>query len=285
MKCRTFVTLVWRRDVSPRGVSEFQRGGRSVANASVTSSRCDAKRKTAAGPPAGAARCAEAALDAFEHAAAEQHTLQVRRRDVVSERRDVHLAQLRDRERRRCEREADVRVGELRPQARLRGRDDRGVVARRAAAAGSLRATSPPRSPSERTSPRYAVASVPSARTRVSSCSRCARAPVSTARARAVSSDSPRASAADGSAPPSSSTSSRPSRARRTTPTTVCQVESATVFVPQSKTSESAVKKSLAAVLVLVLAVAAAGCGSSKKATSTTTATTTTDQRRRSRSA
>src|SRR5512146_2623518 len=38
----------------------------------------------------------------------------------MAERRDVELAQLRDREHLRCEREAEVRVRELRAQPRLR---------------------------------------------------------------------------------------------------------------------------------------------------------------------
>src|SRR5439155_6914730 len=52
-----------------------------------------------------------------EDAAAEQHALEVRGRDLVSERRDVEVAQLGDGERLGREREADVRVGELRSEA------------------------------------------------------------------------------------------------------------------------------------------------------------------------
>ena len=66
------------------------------------------------GPEAAARRSAQ-------HAAAEQHALEVRGRDVVPERRRVQVAELRDRERRRREREAEIRVGELRAQALAAG--------------------------------------------------------------------------------------------------------------------------------------------------------------------
>src|SRR5262249_46945411 len=49
----------------------------------------------------------------LDHPAAQQHALQVRRRDVVAERRSVEVPELRDRALRRREREADVRVREL----------------------------------------------------------------------------------------------------------------------------------------------------------------------------
>src|SRR5918996_5546404 len=64
----------------------------------------------------------------LEQPAADEHTLEVGRRDVVAERRTVDLAELGDRERGRCEREADVRVRELPPQALAAGERDRGVV-------------------------------------------------------------------------------------------------------------------------------------------------------------
>src|SRR5262249_37250983 len=51
-----------------------------------------------------------------EHVAADEHALEVRRRDVVTERGAVDVAELRDGELRRRERERDVRVRELRAQ-------------------------------------------------------------------------------------------------------------------------------------------------------------------------
>src|SRR5436190_10546886 len=63
-----------------------------------------------------------------EHAPAEEHALEVRRRDVVPERGDVDLAQLRQREARRGEREARVRVRELRAQPVAAGERDRAVI-------------------------------------------------------------------------------------------------------------------------------------------------------------
>src|SRR5439155_19600757 len=62
----------------------------------------------------------------------------------------------------------------------------------------------------------------------------------------------------------------------RTTANATCRgrlVGSATVFVPQSKTSEEAVKKTILALAALALIVA--GCGGSSKKSSTTTATMT----------
>jgi hypothetical protein len=87
---------------------------------------------------AGAARRTHA-LDALEHAAADEHPLQVRRRDVVAECGHVYLAQLRDSEHGRREREADVRVGELASQPRLgRGHELVVVIARGRPRAGEL---------------------------------------------------------------------------------------------------------------------------------------------------
>ena len=79
---------------------------------------------------------------------------------------------------------------------------------------GEAGVQSPSSETSDGTSPRYTVASLPSERSRVSSCSRCASAPMSTTRPSAVSSGSAAPSGAEGSAPPTSSTSSRDSRAR-----------------------------------------------------------------------
>ena len=102
------------------------------------------------------------------------------------------------------------------------------------------------------------MATPPVGSTRVSSCSTWASADTSTARARAGSSCSPARSVAL-----PICASRRPSWTRSTTPTTVCEVESATVFVPQSKTSECPVKKLIPfALLAVCLALLATGCGS-----------------------
>ena len=183
-------------------------------------------------PAAGTARRAQP-LDPLEHPASNEHALQVRRRHVVPERRDVDLAQLRDRERRRREREADVGVRELRAQPRLRGRDE--LAPGRAAAPGRSasrrRRARPPgrdRGTRSRSDRRAAPASRAARRARASS--------TSSARASAAASGSRTARRACGSPSPASSTSSCPSRARSATPSTVWEVESTTVFVPQSKT-------------------------------------------------
>ncbi len=63
--------------------------------------------------PAAARPGAPPLADRRDGAAALEHPAQVRRRDVVPEGGDVHVAQLPERERPRGEREADVRVGEL----------------------------------------------------------------------------------------------------------------------------------------------------------------------------
>src|SRR5437764_14629200 len=63
------------------------------------------ERRGAPARPAGRAD----ALNALELATAHEHALQVRRRDVVAERRDVDQAQLRHREGRRPQGEPDVR--------------------------------------------------------------------------------------------------------------------------------------------------------------------------------
>src|SRR5439155_1780524 len=65
---------------------------------------------------------------ALDHAATQEDALQVGRRDVVPERGGVELAQLRDRELRRRQREADVRVRELCAQALTARERDRAVV-------------------------------------------------------------------------------------------------------------------------------------------------------------
>src|SRR5437762_2149659 len=83
------------------------------------------RRRTAA-TPAGAAPLA----GCLDDAAAKQDALEVRGRHVVSERGPIKLAELRDRELRRREREADVRVGELRAQALAAGQRDLAVVER-----------------------------------------------------------------------------------------------------------------------------------------------------------
>src|SRR5437763_1913174 len=110
---RRFATAAWAWRASC--ATSAARGG-STSRRSVCPWRCG---RAAAGPPGGAH-----ALDALEHAAADEDALQVRRRDVMPERRDVDLPQLGDRELPRREREADVRVRELGPQARLCLRDE-----------------------------------------------------------------------------------------------------------------------------------------------------------------
>jgi hypothetical protein len=66
----------------------------------------------------------------LDHASAQQHPLQVRRRNVVPERGGVKIAELGDRELRRCEREADVRVRELCAKPLAAGERDLAVVER-----------------------------------------------------------------------------------------------------------------------------------------------------------
>ena len=93
-----------------------------------------------------------------EHAAPQEDALEVGRGDLVAERRRVEVAELRDGEGLGREREAEVRVGELRAQALAAGERERAVVeggrrqARRPGASRVLRAR-PGRCP-VRTSPR-----------------------------------------------------------------------------------------------------------------------------------
>src|SRR5204863_1735584 len=75
--------------------------------------RAEAKdRCRPAAPAAGAAALA----GRLDDSAPEQHALEVGRRDIVAERGRIEITELRDRELRRCEREADVRVRKLRAQ-------------------------------------------------------------------------------------------------------------------------------------------------------------------------
>ena len=71
-----------------------------------------------------------APADGLDRAAPEEDALQVRGRDLVSERRLVDVAELGERERRRCQREADVRVRELATEPVATREDDRAVVER-----------------------------------------------------------------------------------------------------------------------------------------------------------
>ena len=66
----------------------------------------------------------------LEEPAAQQDALEVRRRHRVAERGRVQIAQLRHREGRRREREAEVRIRELAAQALAGGHQDRLVVVR-----------------------------------------------------------------------------------------------------------------------------------------------------------
>ena len=134
-----------------------------------------------------AARAARGAplADPLQDAAPEQHTLQVRRRDVVAQRRDIDLAQLGDRERLGASAKPTLVY-----ESFARRRACAAVTSSRSSRfAGAAPAES--RSSSAWRIPRYAVASEPFRRIRVSSCSTWARASTSTARASASSSDSP----------------------------------------------------------------------------------------------
>ena len=77
--------------------------------------RLAGERELLGGTPAGPARVAAAARR-HERTAADQHALEVRRRHVVAERRRVDVAELVQREGRRREGEADVRVRQLAAQ-------------------------------------------------------------------------------------------------------------------------------------------------------------------------
>ena len=185
----------------PRSVS----GGLSTANWSVTSSAGVRKRKSAAGRPPAARR---AASRWPRGAAPHQHALEVRRGHVVPKRRDVDLSKL-ERERLRREREADVRVRELRAEPLPSRQDDLAVVERHlrqvvdrvpAVSAGTSGSTS------SGTRPRYAVASCHSRGWRagslsVSSCSRWESSCTSTFAARCLRSDSSRSRPAQDSRP------------------------------------------------------------------------------------
>ena len=108
------------------GTARSQRRGLSAANGSVIARLRSRKRKTSAGrrrpgPRVGAHRSAR-------YVAPLEHAPEVRRRNLVAERRDIHLAQLGQRELRRGEREARVRVGELPSEPLPSGEDDRAVV-------------------------------------------------------------------------------------------------------------------------------------------------------------
>ena len=87
------------------------------------------KRKSAAGPAAGVPGL-PALARRLEHAAPHEHALEVRRRDVVPERGRVDVAELAEREGLRREREADVRVRELRPEPLAAGERHCAVVER-----------------------------------------------------------------------------------------------------------------------------------------------------------
>ena len=106
-------------------------GGRRTAKGSVTSSSRVRKRNSAGGRPPARPRFAPLA-GGLEQPAAEEHPLQVRRGDVVSERGGIDLAELRDRERLRRECEADVRVRQLRAEPLAARQRDRAVVERHA---------------------------------------------------------------------------------------------------------------------------------------------------------
>ena len=138
------------------------RGGRSAANGSVISSRRAAEAVDLGRTPARAARLAPRA-GRLEHVAAQEHALQVRRRDVVAERGGVEVAQLGERERRpararsrrSCRRACRAGARARRARSR-RGRTPARAGRRRRAR--RCRRAAPDRRPAG-TSPRKAVAS------------------------------------------------------------------------------------------------------------------------------
>ena len=95
----------------------------------MISSACPENANSSAGRPPARPGVAAAARR-HERAAPHEHALQVRRRDVVAERRRVDVAELVEGEGRRREGEADVRVRELAAQPIARRVDDRAVVER-----------------------------------------------------------------------------------------------------------------------------------------------------------
>ena len=101
--------------------------GRSAAKGSVIARWRSRKRKTSAGRPPARPDGRRSPVGSIT-ARRSSTRLQVRRRHLVAERGDVDLAQLGERERRRREREAGVRVGELAAKALARREDDLAVV-------------------------------------------------------------------------------------------------------------------------------------------------------------
>src|SRR5439155_15154869 len=87
------------------------------------------KPEQGAGPPSGWAGGA-AGSGRIEDVAADEHALEVRRRDLVAERGGVEVAELRDREQRRREGEADVRVRQLRAETVASRVDDLSMIER-----------------------------------------------------------------------------------------------------------------------------------------------------------
>ena len=104
-------------------------GGRRAANGSVISSACPANANSSAGRPPARPESRRPPVGTSAPRRIE-HALEVRRRDVVAERRRVDVAELVEREGRRREREADVRVRQLAAQPVARRVDDRAVVER-----------------------------------------------------------------------------------------------------------------------------------------------------------
>ena len=104
-------------------------GGRSTANWSVIASSRRRNRKSAAGRPPlrpGSRRPPVASSTSRRSSTRWRFVAE----SSCPERGGVEVAQLRDRERLGCEREADVRVRELRPQPLAPGEDDLAVVER-----------------------------------------------------------------------------------------------------------------------------------------------------------
>ena len=153
----------------------------------MTSSFGVLKRKSAAGLPPGAAGLATLA-GRLENAASHEHALEIRRGEVVAERGRVDVAELAQRECLRREREADVRVGELRPQSVAARKRDRAVVEREPGQAVDgmpVRVLRQRGIDPERHDPEVGGREVPllgwrSGSLRVSSCSRCESSRTST---------------------------------------------------------------------------------------------------------
>ena len=139
---RASVPPLARTSASPARGAEDREG---VGDLQLPRAEAEERSRTAARRAGGAP-----AAGGLEHVPPQEDALQVRRRDVVAERGGVDLAELRDREGLRCEREARVRVGQLRVQPLARGERDLAVVERRRRQGDRPDATPCPRGGSDR---------------------------------------------------------------------------------------------------------------------------------------